>query len=154
MNKKILLYSAFLIILLSSITLYASAVSYIYDLEIVGKNINGDPVYKALTDDPGMAGGKVRFWLWLGTDCDGGRDNISPFIPFALEGSDINNLKLVAYYVFPGYGDTVVCVKAHFQGELYSAWSTCITIPWFTSLPVVMLISIGGVAYLKKRKRL
>lgn len=148
--KKIfglILLSIMLAVILTSVVVFVSAVTYTYNTLYLGNDVNGDPMYKAVTNDVvGMAGGKVRFWLRYGTECPPPRDDISPFIDLMLEGGD-----LVAYYTFVGYGDTVVTVRAKFLGEQYSVWGNNVTVPWFTSLPVAMLVTIGGVTIFRKR---
>lgn len=150
MKRKMFLTLLMLSLMLGTGVVSASAVSYNYNTLYLGNDVNGDPIYKAITDDVvGMAGGKVRFWLKLGSECPPPRDDISPFIDLVAEGGS-----LIAYYTFIGYGDMVVTVRAHFQGEQYSVWGECITVPWLTSLPIALLGCVGIIEYLKKKNKI
>lgn len=158
MNKKIFFVSLFLAVMLGSVVGYASAVSYTYEVVIVGKDGNGDPIYKAFTDDPAfmMGSGFVRFWLRNGTECPPPHDDWSPNQPHLML-TDEGTGYWVAYYTFAGYGDEIVTVRAHFQGGFpcdKSEWSTCVTVPWFTSLPVALAGCVGVIGYLKKKGKI
>lgn len=152
MNKKMFLLPLMLVAILSSVVVSTSAVSYVYEIEIDSIEPDGDKVFRAYTDDPAFSpanNGKVTFWLYLDEDCSPPVDEQSPQIPTSIEGG-----YYVSYYVFDGSGDSVYCVKAHFQGDCYSMWSECTIVPWFDNLALGMLAPIGIIAILRHKKRI
>ena len=149
----IVLFSIMFALMLTSIVTSAFAVSYTYLCIPFGKDGNGDPIFKASTNDPDFSpanGGFVRFWLWLGTTCDGGRDDESPEQPHIMLVEDSGYY--VGYYTFVGYGDTVVCVKAHFQGDIKSVFSECVTVPFFSNVAMVLAGCIGIGVYIQRKR--